>query len=222
MANHSDFRTDTLGRLRRTLEAVYTITFSPRAGVEAMAERVRIAHVRVRGDSPQKYSAFAPDAQMWVLATLIQLSVETFERYVAPLTSGEKDEFLRDMRLFGVWFGLPSDYGPQGWTEFSAYYDGMLDSDHLCSLPVSIELAHHIVHPRKPAGLRALWPLASFAARELLPSPIREKLLLPRTPGSRLAAASLDALLPRLLPSLPPPLRFASRYLDALRSLEGP
>ncbi|HEY5792893.1 MAG TPA: oxygenase MpaB family protein [Chthoniobacterales bacterium] len=215
VANHSDFRADTLGRLRRTLDAVYTITFAPHAEVEAMAERVRAAHVRVRGASPQRYSAFSPDAQMWVLTTLIQLSVEMFERFVAPLTPVEKNAFLRDMRIFGVWFGLPAGHGPQGWTEFSAYYHDMLASEIMCSLPISTELAHHIVYPRKPAGLRVLWPLASFTAREFLPSPIREKLLLPRTPGSRLTAATLDALLPRLLPGLPPTLRFAPRYLQA-------
>lgn len=153
---------------------------------------------------------------MWVLATLVQLGTEMFERFVAPLTLREKDDFLRDMRLFGVWFGLPTAYGPQGWTAFSAYYQNMLGSGLLGSLPISIELARHIVRPRQPACLRALWPLASFTAREFLPSPVREKLLLPRTPGSRLASATLDAFLPRLLPALPPALRFAPRYLQAV------
>ena len=216
VANHSDFRADTLGRLRRTLEAVYTITFSPKAEIEAMAARVHAAHLRVRGEKPQHYSAFSPEAQMWVLATLIQLSVEMFERFISPLTSTEREEFLRGMRAFGGWFGLLESYGPQGWAEFSAYYENMLTGGLLGSLPLSAELARHIVYPRRPITLRPLWPLASFAAREFLPSPLREKLGLPRTTFSRLAAASLDAGLPRLLPALPPTLRFAPQYLRAI------
>jgi uncharacterized protein (DUF2236 family) len=216
VAHHSDFRNDTLGRLRRTLDAVYTITFSPQAEVEAMAARVHAAHLRVRGENPQRYSAFSPDAQMWVLATLIQLSVQMFERYVSPLTLPEREEFLQGMRDFGVWFGLPKSYGPQDWAGFSAYYEGMLTGDQLGSLPISAELARHIVYPQKPLTLRPLWPLASFAAREFLPSPIREKLGLPRTTFSRLAAASLDAILPPLLPASPPTMRFAPQYLRAV------
>jgi uncharacterized protein (DUF2236 family) len=219
VANHSDFRADTLGRLHRTLEAVYTITFCPRAEVEAMSARVRAAHLRVRGESPQPYSAFALDAQMWVLATLIQLGIQMFERFVGPLDAMDREEFLRDMRDFGTWFGLPVEYGPQGWAAFSAYYDAMITGDLLASLPLSTELAHHIVYPRRPFTLRPLWPLASFAAREFLPSPVREKLDLPRTTFSRLVAASLDATLPRLIPGLPSRLRFAPQYLRAIEAM---
>jgi uncharacterized protein (DUF2236 family) len=216
VAQHSDFRADTLGRLHRTLEAVYTITFSPRAEVEAMADKVRAAHRRVRGEAPQPYSAFDPDAQMWVLATLIQLSVEMFERFVAPLRPSDREEFFRDMRDFGTWFGLPKEYGPQDWDGFSAYYGTMLSSGLLGSLSLSAELARHIVYPQKPFLLRSLWPLASVIAREFLPSPLREKLGLPSTPCTRLAAASLDACLPKILPALPLSVRFAPQYLQAM------
>lgn len=216
VSNHSDFRSDTLGRLQRTLEAVYTIAFSPRAEVEAMAERVRAAHAKVRGASPRAYSAFSPDAQMWVLATLIQLSVQMFERYVGRLSPAEKEEFFQEMRGFGEWFGLPLSHGPQDWAAFAEYYRNMLEGDTLGSLPVSVELARHIVHPRRPLHLRPLWPLASATAREFLPSPLRERLQLPSTPGSRLVLATLDSLLPAILPALPPRLRFARQYLVAV------
>ena len=217
VANHSDFRADTLSRLRRTIEAVYTITFSSPAEIEAMSARVRAAHLRVRGESPQRYSAFSPDAQMWVLATLIQLSIEMYERFISPLDAADREEFLLGMRDFGTWFGLPTDYGPQGWASFAAYYNDMLRSDLLGSLPVSRELARHIVYPLRPRSLRPLWPLASFAAREFLPSPIREKLGLPRTVFSQLMAVSFDAVLPRIVPALPARIRFAPQYVRAMR-----
>jgi uncharacterized protein (DUF2236 family) len=217
VANHSDFRSDTLRRLSRTIEAVYTITFSSPEEIEAMSARVRAAHKPVQGESPQRYSAFSLDAQMWVLATLIQLSVETYERFIGPLDAGDREEYLHGMREFGTWFGLPATYGPRGWANFSAYYVDMLNSDLLCSLPVSKELARHIIYPLRPVSLRPLWPLASFAAREFLPSPVREKLDLPRTTFSRLAAASFDAILPWTIPALPASLRFAPQYLRAIR-----
>jgi len=217
VARHSDFRNDTLGRLRRTLDAVYTIAFAPRREVEVMAERVRASHARVRGETPRRYSAFSPEAQMWVLATLVQLSVEMYERFVGPLSAEDRLAYYGDMRVFGRYFGLAEDYGPQTWAEFSCYYSDMLSGDLLASLPVSRELAWHVAHPGKPFALRLLWPLSGALAREYLPSPVREKLGLPSTPASRLTAAMVQAVLPGLLPGLPPQVRFAPRYLQALR-----
>ena len=217
VAAHSDFRNDSLGRLRRTLDAVYTITFAPRSEVEAMAARVRSTHARVQGQTPQRYSAFSPDAQMWVVATLVQLSIEMFGRFVTPLSASACDSFYRDMRVFGVFFGLPVSHGPQSWSEFSDYYHGILEGDLLGSLPISAELARHIAYPRRPALLRALWPLSGLAAREFLPSPLREKLGLPGTPATRLGLAVLDAVLPAVIPVLPPSWRFAKKYRQASR-----
>lgn len=217
VAAHSDFRNDTMGRLRRTLDAVYAITFAPRREVEAMAERVRAAHAKVRGRAPQPYSAFSLDAQMWVLATLIQLSVEMFERFVAPLSLPEREAFFREMRLFGTWFGLPVEHGPKDWADFSKYYDAMLGGSQLGSLPVSRELARHVAYPETPYFLRALWPIAGSAAREFLPFPVRERLGLPRTGTSRLVVAVMESVLPGVLPLLPASLRFAAQYRKAVR-----
>ncbi len=64
------------------------------------------------------YSAFSLDAQMWVLATLIQLGTQSFERFVGPLTQADRESHYHDMRIFGTFFGLPVDYGPQTWGNF--------------------------------------------------------------------------------------------------------
>ncbi len=213
VANHSNFRRATLTRLQHTLDAIYTITFSPRRDVELMAEHVRRRHATVRGDSPQRYSAFSPDAQLWVVATLIQLSVVVFERYVGPLTATDRSDFLRDMRVFGTFFGLAESYGPQNWEAFSAYYEEMLTGDLLGSLPVSRELADHIVRPRCPFVLRTLWPASRHIAREFLPSPLRERLGYSAPSG--LATAAVDTALRTGIPLLPDGLRFAPQYLLA-------
>lgn len=216
VANHSDFRRGALGRLRRTLTAVYTIVFSSRHRVEAMAARIRAIHAQVKGKSPAAYDAFSPAAQMWVLATLIMLSVETYERFVAGLPPGEREEFYREMRLFGRYFGLDPDFGPQNWPAFEAYYEGMITGGELAGLPISRELASQIARPRRPRGLPVLWPVSEFLAVEFLPSPVRERLGFFPTAGTRLLAAILDEVLPRALPAMPPLVRFVRPYREAL------
>lgn len=216
VARHSDFQNDSLSRLRRTLDAVYTITFAPRAEVEAIAAQVRRSHAKVQGDSPQRYSAFSLDAQMWVLATLVQLGMESYERFIGPVSVADREAHYRNMRVFGTYFGLPEDFGPQDWRSFAAYYDAMIHGPLLASLPVSAELAHHVAYPRKPIALRALWPVSGAMAREFLPSPVREKLGLPRTAESRLVLASSTALIRAILPALPDRIRFTAQYLRAI------
>ncbi len=213
---HSDFRRDALGRLHRTLEAVYTITFSPRSEVEALAAHIHAIHAKVRGTRPEAYSAFSPGAQMWVLATLIQMSVDIFERFVAPLTQADREAFFADMRIFGRYFGLSTEYGPQDWQSFTAYYDEMLNGDVLASLPVCRELAQHIAFPKKPVILQPLGPISGFLTEEFLPSPVREKLGFQRTGGTRFCASLLDQIAPRILPLLPAPVRFARQYRQAV------
>ena len=219
VAAHSDFRNDSLGRLLRTLDAVYTVTFSPRRDVEAMAQRVRAVHARVRGERPAAYSAFAPEAQMWVLATLIALSVKLYERFVAKLSERELAAFYRDMRVFGAYFGLETGYGPANWEAFIAYYREKLEDPEMGSLPLSSELAWHVAHPGRPLILRPLWPCTGFLARHFTPSPVRERLGFFETGGTRAAAAILDALLPAILRRLPAPIRYVGKYRAALRRL---
>jgi len=217
VAEHSDFKNDSLSRLHRTLDAVYTITFSPRAEVEAMAARVRKSHAPVHGDKPVRYSAFSLDAQMWVLATLIQLGTQSFERFVGPLTQADRESHYHDMRIFGTFFGLPVDYGPQTWGEFSTYYEEMVHGPMLASLPISRELANHVAFPRRPRFLRAVWPVSGLMTREFLPSPVRERLGF--TAPSNFASRQIDRTIGGVLPFLPPELRFTPHYLAAMKRL---
>jgi len=218
--NHSSFREDSLARLHRTLEAVYTATFAPREEAEAMYALVHEKHAAVQGTSPRPYSAFSLDAQMWVLATLIMLAVESYERFIAPLTSGDKQAYYADMRTFGEGFGLPKSHGPQTWDSFVTYYEAEVSSPQMASLPICRELASAIARPERPIFLRLLWPASVLFTREFLPSPLAEKLGFPSTAGQRLMSAALQASLPSVLRHLPKPWRFERQYLAALRRLD--
>ena len=87
VAAHSNFRADALGRLRRTLDAVYTITFATRDEAEAVRRRVAAVHAKVRGSQPVSYDAFSPAAQMWVLATLIGSAMGSRREATAPIAN---------------------------------------------------------------------------------------------------------------------------------------
>lgn len=216
VAAHSRFREDAFGRLHRTLEAVYTVAFGTRAEAEAMRRRIAAIHAKVRGESPVAYSAFSPEAQVWVLATLVAGAVDSYERFLGPLTAEEKAAYYEDMRVFGEYFGLPREEGPSDWTAFRVYYEAMLHGNTLCSLPLSAEIARHIVMPSANLAERLTGLATRFLAIELLPQPARGRLGFRSSRTGRFLLRGLALLTRRVVPVLPRRLRFPAPYLRAL------
>jgi len=230
---HSQFQYDALGRLRRTLDAIYAIAFGDGEEVNAMAARIARRHEKVRGEMPREsgragapeahsssrpsYSAFDPDLQLWVLATLVFTAVDLYERFVGPLASEEKERYLREMRLWGVFFGLERSYGPQGWAAYHDFYQAMLQGPLLGSDSTSATITEALVHPTRPRWLAFGMPLMEFLATELIPSPVRERLGLCSRGWTRTAWRMLGRGLPPIYRVLPAGLRFAAAYRRAVR-----
>ena len=147
VADHSDFREDALGRLRRTLSTVNQIAFGTKEAAEKMRARLRVVHGGVNGAisegmaEPKNYSAFEPDLLMWVLATLIDASIKGYEFVWEPLSEERRENFYRDFRRFGTYFGLGEEVGPQGYIEVEKYYAEMLSGGVLGGHPLCAEVA---------------------------------------------------------------------------------
>lgn len=215
VARHSGFESDPLGRLHRTLQAVYTAVYGTQEEVRAMSGRVAAMHRRVQGREPVAYSAFSQEAQMWVLATLIDGALRSHARFYRALPEEVQRGYFHDMRQFGSFFGLDPGYGPQTLEEFYRYYHDMLTGDLLGSRPECAEVAMGIARPPK-----ARWAHpASFLVSELLPEPVRSRLGFRSTASGRLLVGFLEKTLPILIPLLPLRARHPGEYLAARRRL---
>ena len=83
VGEHSDFRNDPLGRLRRTVFFLGTTTYCSLSQAEAALEAVRQVHLNVSGVTPdgRHYRANDPDLLAWVHATEVDSFLEAFLRY---------------------------------------------------------------------------------------------------------------------------------------------
>ena len=69
-----------------------------------MRERLAAMHGRVQGETsagmagPSRYSAFEPELLFWVLATLIDASIQGYEFVWGPLALERRERFYRDFR----------------------------------------------------------------------------------------------------------------------------
>jgi uncharacterized protein (DUF2236 family) len=81
--DHSDFRKDILGRLRRTTYFVAGTTYAPTVEAQRLIEHVRQIHHRVRGRAldGRRYSAGDPKLLTWVHVTEMWSFLRGFERY---------------------------------------------------------------------------------------------------------------------------------------------
>jgi uncharacterized protein (DUF2236 family) len=210
---HSKFRTDTIGRLHRTLEAVYTIAFGSVEEVERVRAGVARAHRAVKGEG---YSAFDPDAQLWVLATLIMGSASMYRRFVGPLTTQELDQFLVENQRFGEVFGLDPGHLPKSWDVFENYFEQLLNGPLLGSDPLCAEVANAVIMPDSPWYMRALSPVFRAMTVEYLPAQLQARLKIESGSLTKIFWPVLDRILPALIKCSAPVVRYAPHYRRAL------
>jgi len=107
--DHSTFRTDILGRLRRTATFVAGTTFGNRRDALALIERVRNIHLKVAGTAPdgRPYRADDPDLLTWVHVAEVTSFLSGYLRYVNPALPGpDQDRYFEETatiaRLLGA------------------------------------------------------------------------------------------------------------------------
>lgn len=133
---HSDFRIDPLGRLNRTLDAVFTIVFGDRASARAAADRVARRHGPVRGVideasaspwSGRSYDAQDPELLSWVHATLVDTALLVFERVVRKLERREAERYYEESCVVGELLGIPRSVLPKTLADFERYFRAMIE-----------------------------------------------------------------------------------------------
>ena len=113
--DHSNFRTDMHGRLRRTARFIALTTYGGREEAEAVIARVRHIHDRVGGVLPDgtPYAANDPALLAWVHITEATSFLNAWRRYVEPhMPRADQDRYFAEMAQVARALGaapVPSD-----------------------------------------------------------------------------------------------------------------
>jgi uncharacterized protein (DUF2236 family) len=116
--DHSKFRADMSGRLRRTARFIAQTTYGARDDAEAAIARVRRIHSHVRGTLPDgtPYEANDPALLAWVHVTEVTSFLEAWRRYAEPgMFAAAQDAYVAEMARMGT--ALGADPVPQTLTE---------------------------------------------------------------------------------------------------------
>lgn len=190
---HTRFRDDPVGRLRRTGLAAMVTVYGPRSVAEAMIAGVVRRHERVEGVTPcgQRYRANDPDLLVWVKATATFGFLEAYARYARVLTQQERDAFHAEGAVAARLYG--ADEAPVSEAEWEALLARM--APRLEPSPIVHEfLAIMRAAPLLPRPAQGLQRLLIRAAVEATPRWVRDRLGLQRQ-GLRPGEASLVRLI---------------------------
>jgi uncharacterized protein (DUF2236 family) len=98
--DHSKFRTDMQGRLRRTARFIALTTYGGQADAEAAIARVRTIHQYVKGILPDgtPYAASDPALLAWVHVTETMSFLNAWTRYAEPgMSFADQDRYFAEM-----------------------------------------------------------------------------------------------------------------------------
>jgi len=179
--DHSNFRSDMHGRLRRTARFIAVTTFGHRKDAQAAIERVNRIHAAVGGTLPDgsPYSASDPRVLAWVHVAEATSFLAAYLRHVRPdMPGAEQDEYYRQFAVIAL--ALGADPVPTNRAEAEAIFRELRGD--LAASPAAREVADLVLSQRPKGAPPAVQTLLGAEAVALLPPFARSMMGLER-PG---------------------------------------
>lgn len=167
--DHSQFRADMHGRLRRTARFIATTTYGGREDAQRSMARVRAIHGHVRGTLPDgtPYSANDPALLAWVHVTEATSFLQAWVRYGEPgMRMADRDRYFAEMAQVGE--ALGADPVPRSQMEAHRILESMRPG--LLVDERTREVARLVLHQKAREGIaEPLQALTMQAGVDLLP-----------------------------------------------------
>ncbi len=179
--DHSNFRADMHGRLRRTARFISVTTFGQRDDATRAIDRVNRIHARVTGTLPDgsPYRASDPRTLAWVHVAEANSFLAAYLRLVRPGMPGhEQDEYYRQFAVIAR--ALGADPVPLDRREAETIFRELRGD--LTGSPAAREVADLVLHQRPEGAPAAVQAALGSEAIALLPPFARSMLGLER-PG---------------------------------------
>ena len=217
VADHSNFETDRLGRLFRTLEASLSVVFGTKEEATEVIHRINAVHRTVQGrlqedagvwERGTEYRADDPDLLLWVHATLVDTAVTFYERFVRRLDEGELETYYDETRWPTTELGIPAELVPDTYFEFRAYFDEMLASGKIFVGSAARAISRRIMYPGIAFIPDRWFDPANIITIGTLPEEIRAGYGFRWNRGRAAGLSLVTATVSRSLPLLPSRIRY--------------
>ena len=173
--DHSVFKTDPIGRSKRTGTAAMVGVYGPQAAARRVIQGVTNMHSKVEGTTPsgEAYKALDVELLDWVSATAGFGFLTAYDRFVKPVSDADKKRFFEE--------GVPVSrlYGVQNPIRSLEDFDAMLQKllPRFEPHPINTEFLDIMCSGRAAPGVpKGLQSALVHAAVDILPKAVRERL----------------------------------------------
>jgi uncharacterized protein (DUF2236 family) len=156
---HSDWRSDPVGRLAATSGYLAAITFGERGTAERAAARVRRIHKRVTGvdhETGKPYAAGDPGLLLWVHAALIDSNIAARDLFGTPLAPEDADSYIEEMVVAAELVGVPAVLVPDSRAGLAAYL-AWIQPQLLCTAAARESMAYLLDPPGLDPEVAEIW-----------------------------------------------------------------
>ncbi|MGY2873540.1 uncharacterized protein (DUF2236 family) [Marmoricola sp. URHA0025 HA25] len=203
VAEHSNTLERPLDRLRTTLTYVYGTLLGTDEERQAIARMVNRAHGPVKGEG---YTAFDPELQLWVAATLTFTGEQIYELTFGPMDPASRERAYRESKVMGTLLQVTDDMWPPTRAGFEDYWQRM--QGELSADPLVQRYVRKLLAPSWRFWYLAptIW-LQSLVTRGNLTPEVRAVLALEWSPADQRRYDAFWRVFRATYPRVPRPLR---------------
>jgi uncharacterized protein (DUF2236 family) len=180
VAQHSAYKDDPFGRLRRTSHYVGDVSFAPTEEALAAIALVKRVHKRVQGIAPdgRAYSANDPHLLAWVHHALVDSFLRSYQTYGAePLSSADADQYVAEQAKLAELIGGVSPEPARSVAELQAWLRAI--RPEMKATREARDAAFFLLTVAMPPAMTAAYSVLLTAAISSLPRFVRRGLWLP-------------------------------------------
>lgn len=153
---HSRYREHRFARLYRTSMAAAAITFGSRElalrTIDTINKRHETIHGALRAQSGiypagTRYDANDPQLKLWVLNTLTESTLLIYDRFVAPLSMREREEYYDESIAVARLFDIPDSMIPPTYADFTRYMSTMLTNGVISASDTAQRISRELFDP---------------------------------------------------------------------------
>jgi uncharacterized protein (DUF2236 family) len=180
VAQHSAYKDDPFGRLRRTSHYVGDVSFAPTDDALAAIAMVKRVHQRVQGIAPdgRAYSANDPHLLAWVHHALLDSFLRSYQTYGAsPLSPADADRYVAEQSKLADLIGGVIPEPARSVTELKAWMEAI--RPEMKATREARDAAFFLLTVPMPPPMTAAYSVLLTAAISSLPRFVRRGLWLP-------------------------------------------
>lgn len=163
---HSDYRTDAYGRLKRSLDLLWPVIYNDVAGAREYGRMLRERHRTIKGTGydGKPYHALNPEPYLWVHMTAYNGIVNMAKFFGEELDEAQKQQLFKEWLQMGRQMGIRDQDMPADVPAYEAYWAKMLNErlERNPTLDYLLRADYFLKRPKPPVALLPdfLWAAA--------------------------------------------------------------